>query len=135
VAFDERENFDSPGNFSNPNAFTAQSPGQSLFCGYTDDGAGDTLATASLIATFSSGTPAQKPVNTTKPRVMRSGNRLRCTRGKWSNSPTHFSYRWLVAGKTKPAPLGRSWPSRASCAGTGCGLASRHRTPPARARC
>ena len=34
--------------------------------------------------------------------MTRSGNQLRCTRGKWSNSPTHFSYRWLVAGKTKP---------------------------------
>jgi hypothetical protein len=102
VAFDERESFDSSGNFSNPNAFTAQSPGQWLFCGYTDDGAGDTLATTSLIATFSRGTPAQKPVDTKKPRVTRSGNQLRCTRGKWSNSPTHFSYRWLVAGKTKP---------------------------------
>jgi hypothetical protein len=102
VAFDERENFDSSGNFSNPNAFTAQSPGQWLFCGYTDDGAGDTLATASVIATFSSGTPAQKPVNTTKPRVTRSGKQLRCTRGRWSNSPTHFSYQWRVAGKTKP---------------------------------
>ena len=102
VAFDERENFDASGNFSNPNAFTAPSPGQWLFCGYTDDGAADTLATASVIATFNNpGSQVQKPVNTKKPRVKRSGNQLRCTRGQWSNSPTHFSYRWLVAGKPR----------------------------------
>ena len=103
VAFDERENFDSNGNFSNPNAFTAPSAGQWLFCGYTDDGATNTLATASLLVTFNNpGSQAQKPVSTKKPRVTRSGNQLRCTRGQWStNSPTHFSYRWLVAGKPK----------------------------------
>src|SRR5690348_2291968 len=65
VAFDERENFDASGSFSNPNAFTAPSSGQWLFCGYTDDGAADTLATASLIVTFNSpGSQVQKPVNT-----------------------------------------------------------------------
>ena len=55
-----------------------------------------------MIATFNNpGSQVQKPVNTKKPRVKRSGNQLRCTRGQWSNSPTHFSYRWLVAGKPR----------------------------------
>ena len=47
------------------------------------------------------GQGAVKPANTTKPRVTRSGNRLRCTTGTWANSPTGFAYHWLVGGKTK----------------------------------
>ncbi|MFZ0379437.1 MAG: hypothetical protein WCD11_16340 [Solirubrobacteraceae bacterium] len=115
VAFDEPENVDSSGNFSNPNGFTAKTAGSVLFCGYTDDGATDTLATASQIVDFQAastgggggggggptGQGAVKPANTTKPRVTRSGNRLRCTTGTWANSPTGFAYHWLVGGKTK----------------------------------
>ena len=99
VAFDERENFDASGAFSNPNAFTATAPGKVLFCGYTDDGATDTLAIASAITTV---TPAVvKPGNTAKPRVKQAHNTLTCGRGSWSGSPTSFSYRWLVNGKAK----------------------------------
>src|ERR1700759_2563333 len=99
VAFDERENFDASGAFSNPNAFTATAPGKVLFCGYTDDGATDTLATASAITTV---TPAVvKPANTAKPRVKQAHNTLTCGRGSWSGSPTSFSYRWLVNGNAK----------------------------------
>jgi hypothetical protein len=116
VAFDEPENVDASGNFSNPNGFTAKTAGSVLFCGYTDDGAGDTLASASQIVDFQSpstgggtggggggptGQGAVKPANTTKPRVTRSGNRLRCMPGTWTNSPTGFAYHWLVGGKTK----------------------------------
>jgi hypothetical protein len=118
VAFDEPEGVDSSGNFSNPNAYTAKSAGSVLFCGYTDDGAGDTLATASQIVDFQNpatsgsgggssggsgggGQGAVKPANTTKPHITRSGNRLRCTRGTWSGSPTEFAYHWLVGGKAK----------------------------------
>ncbi len=82
-----------------------------LFCGYTDDGADDTLAAASMIVNFTTasqggggggqGQGAAKPANTAKPRVTRSGNQLRCTRGSWSNSPTSFAYHWVVGGKTK----------------------------------
>ncbi len=118
VAFDEPENVDSSGNFSNLNAYTAKTAGSVLFCGYTDDGATDTLAVASQIVDFQSpstgggggssgggggptGQGAVKPANTTKPRVTRSGNRLRCAAGTWSGSPTEFAYHWLVGGKTK----------------------------------
>jgi len=118
VAFDEPENVDSNGNFSNPNGYTAKTAASVLFCGYTDDGAGDTLATASQIVDFQStgggggsggsgggggqtGQGAVKPANTAKPHVTRSGNRLRCTRGTWANSPTEFAYHWLVGGKAK----------------------------------
>lgn len=54
VAFDEPENVDSSGNFSNPKGFTAKTAGSVLVCGYTDDGAGDTLAIASQIVDFQS---------------------------------------------------------------------------------
>ena len=120
VAFDEPENVDSSGNFSNPNGFTAKTAGSVLFCGYTDDGATDTLAIASQIVDFQSrehgwrwrwqqrrrGRRADRPGcgqarEHDKPRVTRSGNRLRCTPGTWANSPTGFAYHWLVGGKSK----------------------------------
>lgn len=115
VSFDQPEDPGSTGNFSSLNAFTAKQAGSWLFCGYTDDGADDTLAVASMIVNFSSpsstggggGQQVTKPVNTAKPRVTRSGNRLLCTRGTWTGSPTGFSYRWLVAGKVKHGATGR----------------------------
>jgi hypothetical protein len=117
VAFDQSENIDSNGNFSNVNAYTAKAAGSVLFCGYTDDGFGDTLADTSMVVTFAA--PAQggqgsqggqggpvKPANTAKPRVTRSGNELRCTRGSWANDPTQFAYHWVVGGKTKAGATG-----------------------------
>ena len=44
VAFDQRENLDATGSFSTPVGDTPKAAGQVLFCGYTDDGATDTLA-------------------------------------------------------------------------------------------
>jgi hypothetical protein len=115
VAFDEPEGVDSSGNFSNLNAYTPKAATSVLFCGYTDDGAGDTLAAASQIVDFQAastggaggggggqtGQTAVKPANTAKPHVTRSGNRLRCRPGTWSGSPAEFAYHWLVGGKTK----------------------------------
>jgi hypothetical protein len=113
VAFDQPESIDSSGNFSQVNAYKASAPGEVLFCGYTDDGATDTLATASMIVNFTTagqgggsgqggqGQGPAKPANTAKPRVTRSGNQLRCNRGSWTNVPTHFAYHWLVGGKTR----------------------------------
>ena len=115
VAFYDRETTDASGNFSMQVAFTPSNAGGYLFCGYTDDEATDTLAQATLIENVVSagsggggqggqggqGQGAVKPANTAKPRVTRSGNQLRCVRGTWSNSPTHFAYHWVVGGKTK----------------------------------
>ena len=112
VAFYDRESLGSAGNFSMPLAFTPSAPGGYLFCGYTDDEATDTLAAATLLENVASagsgggsqggqGQGAVKPANTGKPRVNRSGNQLRCTRGSWANAPTHFAYRWVVGGKAK----------------------------------
>jgi hypothetical protein len=115
VANGQRENVDAAGNFSMPIVYTPKMPGRFLVCGYTNDGATYTLATASLLLTVEgSSTPGRvqspapvpgqgiaKPVNMTKPRVRRSGNNLVCKRGSWSNWPTRFSYSWLVSGKAK----------------------------------
>jgi hypothetical protein len=106
VAFDQRENFDANGSFSNVNAYTAKAAGGVLFCGYTDDGAGDTLAIASEVVNF--GKPGSKPQDTAKPHVTRAGNQLRCGRGIWTGSPKSFAYRWLVDGKVKAGATGRT---------------------------
>jgi hypothetical protein len=99
VAFDELESFNADGSFSNLNAFTPTAPGQVLFCGYTDDGATDTLATASAVTTVVQ--PVAKPAGITRPRIRQSRNTLTCTRGRWSGSPTRFAYSWLVNGRRK----------------------------------
>jgi hypothetical protein len=113
VAFDQREDFDASGNFSNVNAFTPDATGQYLLCSYTDDGAGDTLATSSLTTNITAATPpvtppASKPVATAKPRVTRSGNTLSCSAGSWTNAPQKYSYRWLVGHKVKSGARGRT---------------------------
>jgi len=115
VAFYDREATDASGNFSMQVAFTPSASGGYLFCGYTDDEATDTLAADTLLENVVSagsggggqggqggqGQGAVKPANTAKPRVIRSGNELRCTRGSWANAPAHFAYHWVVGGKTK----------------------------------
>ena len=100
VAFDQRENLDATGSFSTPVGDTPKAAGQVLFCGYTDDGATDTLAASSVVVNVQAaadsppppGSPAAaiaKPANTRQPRVARSGANLRCHRGTWSNEPSN----------------------------------------------
>jgi hypothetical protein len=121
VAFDDRENLDSAGSFSMPVGYTAYGAEKMLFCGYTDDGAADTLATASWVVNVQpaggqvpapTGTPPPpparpptattgKPINDKKPHVTRSRNVLTCSRGSWSNNPVNFSFRWIVDGRTR----------------------------------
>jgi hypothetical protein len=118
VAFDQRENLDAAGSFSVPVGYTPKAAGQWLFCGYTDDGATDTLATSSVAVNIqapgsappgpgsppASGSPpaaVAKPADTTRPRVSRSGSRLRCRPGAWSNDPSSYAYRWLVNGRAR----------------------------------
>jgi hypothetical protein len=109
IAFDQPEDFDASGNFSNVNGYTPGSAGQFLLCGYTDDGAGDTLAIASMNVTITAATPpVLKPVNTAKPRVTRKGDTLSCSAGHWKNAPLKYSYRWLVARKLKRGAHGRT---------------------------
>jgi hypothetical protein len=123
LAISLRPNLDAAGNFTNQIGATATTPGSVLICGYQDDGAGLTLARDSLTievrvassaapaptpaptgspATTPSPTAGAKPGNLTRPRVTRSARRLRCTRGSWSNHPTRYAFRWLVAGRQMP---------------------------------
>jgi hypothetical protein len=135
VSFDELENYDASGNFSNVNAWVPNAAGQFLLCGYTDDGALDTLAIASKLMNITT-VPApppppppppvpvptphgKKPVNTTKPRVTRAGNTLSCSAGRWSNTPQRYAYRWLVARKVKGGAHGRTLGSARQLRGHG----------------
>jgi hypothetical protein len=124
VALDQRENFDAAGNFSLPVGYTPSSAGQWLFCGYTDDGATDTLATASAVVNVTAGstspspapapTPtmpapsanAARPANIALPKVTRHGGSLRCSRGGWSGGPTRFAFQWLVGGRPQKGAHG-----------------------------
>jgi hypothetical protein len=107
IAFDQREDFDASGNFSNAEAYTRSTPGQLLLCAYTDDGAGDTLATASALLDVQTAKPAAKPGNRVRPRVTRSGAKLSCSRGVWSGAPRSWSYAWLVSGEHKAVAAGQ----------------------------
>jgi hypothetical protein len=125
VATALREDVDSAGIFSMPLAYTPGTPGRFLICGYTNDGATATLATASMLldvqgagatapAPPSSGKgqpPSSqvvaKPANLKKPRVKRSGGKLVCSRGSWQNA-TSYSYAWLVNGRRKRSATGRT---------------------------
>ncbi len=103
-------------------------PGQVLLCAYSD-WITDTAASAQLLINVTSPPPSPaspvsaptppgpgaspnppaaattggqavvKPRNTSRPRVKRSGRFLSCTKGDWSNTPSTFSYRWLVNGR------------------------------------
>jgi hypothetical protein len=123
LAFSTPESFDSAGNFSNPLAFTPQAPGHVLFCGYTDDGFTDILATAATatdVSAPSSGSGGgggggstqngvtARPANVKKPHLTRSGKKLTCSTGSWSGSPTRYSYSWLVNGRSRAGAHGRS---------------------------
>ena len=111
-----REDEDAAGNFSMPVAHTPSKPGRFLLCGYTDDAATTTLATASLALNVEdasgagpnpSPSPTAKPASVTRPRVRRSGKKLVCQRGSWSNNPSRYSYGWLVNGKRKRGASGQ----------------------------
>ena len=73
-----RPNLDQAGNFSNVVGYTPTAPGAMLICGYTDDGAGATLATATMTLNVKG---AERPANVAAPRVKRSGPGWSATRG------------------------------------------------------
>jgi hypothetical protein len=121
VVYAQREDVDSAGNFSMPVAYTPSMPGPFLLCGYTDDAATTTLAAASLALNVEdasgpgpnpspnpSPSPTAKPASLERPRVRRSGKKLVCQRGSWSNSPSRYSYGWLVNGRAKRGASGQT---------------------------
>jgi hypothetical protein len=104
-----REEEDAAGNFSMPVAYTPGTRGRFLICGYTDDAATSTLATASLVLSVGGGSSGTaKPASVKRPRLTRSGKKLVCRPGSWSNDPSRFSYGWLVNGKRKQGVRGRT---------------------------
>jgi hypothetical protein len=118
-----RPNLDADGNFLNLIGWTPNQPGQWLVCGYQDDGAGLTLARASVTVDVQPASapapaappappstptaPAAAPANVKLPRVTRSATKLVCNPGGWSNSAGGYSYGWLLNGKQKKGASGR----------------------------
>jgi hypothetical protein len=128
LAFAQLVNVDATGAFANIVAFTPKASGAWLICGYTENGLTGTLAGAALTVDVqpapaggaaagappatspapggaSAGAPSAaagaKPVNAKAPRVRRSGSRLVCSPGRWSNTKGAYSYGWAVNGKRK----------------------------------
>jgi hypothetical protein len=138
VATALREDVDSAGNFAMPIAWTPGTAGRFLICGYTNDGATGTLTTASKVidvqgatapapgptpgpspspspgpvapapAPVSSSPAVAKPAVIARPSLRRVGKKLACGPGSWANSPSGYSFSWLVNGKTKRGATGRT---------------------------
>lgn len=108
----QRENVDAAGNFSLPFGYTPTKAGRFLLCGYTNDGATYTHTTASMTVDVSGDSTqpppgVARPANLTKPKLTRSRGQLVCSRGRWSNRPSRYSYRWFVNGKRKKGATGQ----------------------------
>jgi hypothetical protein len=55
--------------------------------------------------------PHARPRSLGRPVVRRSGGALRCSRGRWTNSPASFSYRWRIGrGPESPPRAGARLP-------------------------
>jgi len=99
-------NADEAGNFSNSVGYTPTRLGPLLFCGYLFNEVGETLSMAELrpevVGSAGPGgggaAGGSRPVNRTRPWVSRSGRRLVCHPGSWSNATGSFAYNWLFDG-------------------------------------
>src|SRR5262249_50959223 len=84
--------------------------GHLLVCAYSVYGDSDDAAWASTEVTIgpAGGWPGAggKPAVVGRPRVSRSGGRLLCSRGTWSQRPTSYRYRWIVLHKAGTAGRG-----------------------------
>jgi hypothetical protein len=76
--------------------------------------------------------PAARPANLARPSLTRSGRRLTCRPGKWSNVAAGYSYSWLVNGKAKHGVTGSAlrmthalWGARVQCEVTASGPGGR----------
>lgn len=80
--------------FSVPFQYVFPSAGQVILCAYSAY-ITDTAAAASLVVNIASA--VSKPADTRRPRVTRSGQRLRCVPGTWTGAP-RFAYAWRTGG-------------------------------------
>ncbi len=103
--------------FSVPFKAVFEKPGRVLICAYSEwltDTAASAQLTVNVTAPNSGPGPSgggsqtappptkqavTRPLNTGRPRVVRSGRELTCNKGKWSGAPTAFAYGWLVNGR------------------------------------
>jgi hypothetical protein len=118
LAISMRENKDEAGNFTNQVGATPSAAGGVLICAYTANDVGATLSRAELKLSILGGPggggasptqgagPGAKPKNVKPPRVTRSGRKLVCNPGSWSNGASGYSYRWLVNGKARKSASG-----------------------------
>jgi hypothetical protein len=81
-----------PFSFTYPVDVHSYVPGPRLVCAYDMYFSTIDAAWASTTTTIEPGRPAA----TARPRVTRSGRRLSCRRGTWSQSPTSYRYTWGV---------------------------------------
>ena len=93
IAFAYPEHPDVNGNFTAVAGFTPIGAGTALICAYTNDGADNTLAIASLTLTISPAAPASKPTtpapapaNLSPPRLAPSHAFVTCSPGRWSGA-------------------------------------------------
>ena len=100
LVFTQREVPDAQGNFMTPIGINPYAPGRVLICAYTDDGATNTLARASLTLTVEpKGRSAAGPTSIGRPRITRTGPSLSCSPGRWVNRPTRFAFAWFADGR------------------------------------
>ncbi len=90
------EPVDANGHFEVPVGFTPTKPERTLICGYTVDAVGNNYAMASLTIDVGGGLR-----NVGRPRVIRAGSALTCSRGRWNGAVRSYSYSWLVDGRPK----------------------------------
>lgn len=138
LAIAMRPNSDEAGNFANAVAVTPSAAGSVMICGYLYNEVGYTWAAAimrlDVVAPSGGGggpggsASGGRPVNLTRPWVTRSGRRLVCHPGKWSNTSGRFAYSWLLDGSPRkvkgqrplaPGPSARG--HRVSCRVTAYG--------------
>jgi hypothetical protein len=75
ITFDQGERPDSAGSFTVPVAVTPRAPGSVLLCAYTDDGATNTLATASLMLDIKPAAPSGSRLHRAMARCRRRPSR------------------------------------------------------------
>jgi hypothetical protein len=100
------------GSFSVPIAFTPGAPGRVLLCAYLTEGFNSADATAShnMAVTGGGTSAAGAPKSLRAPTVRRSGRRLVCDRGRWSQKPSRYAYHWRIDGRRKAGAARRTLP-------------------------